>query len=221
MASSTIGAFWNSSLHTGAERPTNAAGSAATDSRSSGRSRSTIETACSRAISCNIVGLPTDRGPWRATTGSTAIRRATTSVRRQRSSLLQRTEALATGSPRRSLAAIWATLWAANLAPDRFGAHAIVTAASKLRISESWDLESSVTARALRAVARRTGHLTTKAAEHEREILKIVRTHSSSRGAELTPKPNSSGREGGFWVHRMCVGLDHRRAVISFRDSAS
>lgn len=53
--------------------------------------------------------------------------------------------------------------------------HAIVTAASKLRINDNWDLESSVTARALRAVARRSSHLTTEAAEHEREILKIVR----------------------------------------------
>jgi hypothetical protein len=52
---------------------------------------------------------------------------------------------------------------------------AIVTAASKLRISDRWDLESRVTARALRAVARRCAQLTSEAAEHEREILTIVR----------------------------------------------
>jgi transposase len=53
--------------------------------------------------------------------------------------------------------------------------HAIVTAAGKLRVNDSWDLESRVTARALRAVARRCCHLTSEAADHEREILSIVR----------------------------------------------
>jgi transposase len=61
---------------------------------------------------------------------------------------------------------------------DRFTAmttHAIVTTASKLRTNNSWDLESRVTAQALLAVARRCSHLTREAAEHEREILTIVR----------------------------------------------
>lgn len=61
---------------------------------------------------------------------------------------------------------------------DRFTAMttpAIVTAASKLRISLHWDLESRHTAHALRAIARRCVHLTHEAAEHERQILTIVR----------------------------------------------
>jgi transposase len=61
---------------------------------------------------------------------------------------------------------------------DRFAGMttpAIVTNASKLRINQNWNLESRVTARALRAVARRCVHLTTEAAEHQREILTIVR----------------------------------------------
>lgn len=53
--------------------------------------------------------------------------------------------------------------------------HTIVATASKLRINNKWDLESRVTALALRAVARRCDHLASEAAEHEREILAIVR----------------------------------------------
>ena len=61
---------------------------------------------------------------------------------------------------------------------DRFAGMtppALVTAASKLRINNNWNLESRVTAGALRAVARRCLHLTADAAEHQREILTIVR----------------------------------------------
>lgn len=53
--------------------------------------------------------------------------------------------------------------------------HAIVTSASKLRINTSWDLESRVTAQALRAVAQRSQHLQNEAATHERQIMTIVR----------------------------------------------
>jgi hypothetical protein len=53
--------------------------------------------------------------------------------------------------------------------------HAIVTSASKLRINASWDLESRVTAQALRAVAQRSQHLQNEAATHERQIMTIVR----------------------------------------------
>jgi transposase len=53
--------------------------------------------------------------------------------------------------------------------------HAIVTSASKLRINASWDLESRVTAQALRAVAQRSQHLQNEAATHERRIMTIVR----------------------------------------------
>lgn len=61
---------------------------------------------------------------------------------------------------------------------DRFTGlttQAIVTSAGKLRINDAWDLETRVTARALRAVARRCAYLASEAAEHEREILAIVR----------------------------------------------
>ena len=53
--------------------------------------------------------------------------------------------------------------------------NAIVTTASKLRVNSAWDLESRVTARALRAVAQRCGYLASEASAHELEILTIVR----------------------------------------------
>lgn len=53
--------------------------------------------------------------------------------------------------------------------------YAIVTTATKLRIDPRWDLESRVIAGALRSVAQRSRHLESEAAEHEREILAIVR----------------------------------------------
>lgn len=52
---------------------------------------------------------------------------------------------------------------------------AIVTAAAELTIDPSWDLESRVVATAFSAVAQRCRRLHTEAADHEHEILKIVR----------------------------------------------
>lgn len=52
---------------------------------------------------------------------------------------------------------------------------AIITAA-RLRISASWDLETTTTAQVLRDLARRIQALKTEAATHEREILAVVRS---------------------------------------------
>jgi transposase len=51
---------------------------------------------------------------------------------------------------------------------------AAITTAARLRISPSWDLETTTTAQVVRDLARRIGALQTEAATHEREILAIV-----------------------------------------------
>lgn len=53
---------------------------------------------------------------------------------------------------------------------------AMLRTAAKLRSHSSWDLESKTTGTVLRTLARRALELTAEAADHEREILRIVRT---------------------------------------------
>jgi transposase len=53
---------------------------------------------------------------------------------------------------------------------------ATITAAARLRISPSWDLETTTTAQVLRDLARRINTLQHEAAAHEREILAVIRS---------------------------------------------
>ena len=50
----------------------------------------------------------------------------------------------------------------------------MVAAAARLRVHASWDCETTATATAMRALARRSRDLTTEAAEHQRQITAIV-----------------------------------------------
>jgi hypothetical protein len=53
---------------------------------------------------------------------------------------------------------------------------AAITTAARLRISPSWDLETTTTAQVLRDLGRRAQAMTTEAAAHEKAILAIVRS---------------------------------------------
>jgi transposase len=53
---------------------------------------------------------------------------------------------------------------------------AMITTAARLRCHGSWDLETTSTAMVLRSLARRSQAMTAEAAEHERQILAIVRS---------------------------------------------
>lgn len=52
---------------------------------------------------------------------------------------------------------------------------AMLKTASALRISKSWDIETTFTATALKSLARRSLSMSAEAAEHQRAIVKIVR----------------------------------------------
>jgi transposase len=53
---------------------------------------------------------------------------------------------------------------------------AMITTATRLRCHASWDIETTNTAIVLRSLARRAKTMTTEAADHERQILTIVRS---------------------------------------------
>lgn len=53
---------------------------------------------------------------------------------------------------------------------------AMLRTAAKLRLSTSWDLETTATVTVLRSLARRALELTAEATTHEKEILRIVRS---------------------------------------------
>jgi transposase len=52
----------------------------------------------------------------------------------------------------------------------------MITTAARLRCHTSWDAETTTTATVLRALARRSQAMTAEAADHERQILTIVRS---------------------------------------------
>ena len=52
----------------------------------------------------------------------------------------------------------------------------MITTAARLRCHTSWDVETTTTATVLRALARRSQAMTAEAADHERQILTIVRS---------------------------------------------
>jgi transposase len=53
---------------------------------------------------------------------------------------------------------------------------AMIATAARLRCHASWDVETTTTAMVLRSLARRSQAMTTEAADHERQILAIVRS---------------------------------------------
>ncbi len=53
---------------------------------------------------------------------------------------------------------------------------AMITTAARLRCHANWDVETTSTAMVLRALARRSQAMTAEAADHERQILAIVRS---------------------------------------------
>lgn len=62
---------------------------------------------------------------------------------------------------------------------ERFDGHKLPTMikiATRMRVHPSWDVETTTTVTALRALARRATTLTAEAAEHEQAILAIVRS---------------------------------------------
>lgn len=89
---------------------------------------------------------------------------------------------------------------------------AMIKTAAALRISQSWDTETRSTAKALKALARRSLSMSAEAAEHQRAILAIVRAWRPDLLAQVGVGPIVAATVLCAWSH---PGRVHSEAAFA------